>query len=153
MEQMITDRNIEDLAYLKNMLSKGYDAMTDEEKTWFAQNIKKGSYGASDLNRVTAAFLELIDQFLSNGTILKVSTRKADWTDDDTPTKAQMELYLENIRELKRQINGDTELPESMRFLTLGGANAIEKLILEVPPILERLEYSKMYAGEVIAGE
>lgn len=78
MEQLITDRNAEDLAYLKRLLTVGYGGMTSDEKAWFAQNIKKGSYGASDLNRVVAAMTETNGKFKESGTVLDVNSVKKD---------------------------------------------------------------------------
>ena len=60
----------------------------------------KGTYNASDLNRVGAAVAYVAGRLLECGTSVDVSP-KQDWPESDTPTASQMERYRSDVAALR----------------------------------------------------
>lgn len=121
---LVFDRTIQDVQKLKELIAKKA-SWTEED--WSIWNSGKGAYNASDLNRVGVACTEI-------AAALGVSIQpKINWTMNDTPTKSQMDTYLENVRKLAQKANVDySSLPQSMDNLTIDGANAIEKILYNI---------------------
>lgn len=91
----------------------------------------KGCYSYSDLNRVEGNVETLCHMAAEIGVEIEVTT-KTDWGtpgDFDTatwPTEIQMARYLKNVKDLCTALGLRVRLPESMRHLTVAGANDIE---------------------------
>lgn len=153
LDELITDRTQEDVDYLVFLLKKGWQEMTDAEKTAFANT--KGAYNYTDLNRVETAVAyvaaELVQAPLtlqSYASSLDVAwdsffdlpydpsdyslTTKTNWSYSDIPTPTQMNRYLNNLVLLQSAFVIPEELPSSMSNLNYEGANQIERLILAV---------------------
>lgn len=112
-------------------------------------------YNASDLNRVGAAVEYVAGRFQALGYNFFVSVKK-DWFESDTPTASQMEVYRQNIATLRRQIavmQSTPETPETMRFLDYIKANDIERILLDLDTLLDKLTKSWYFSGELYAGE
>lgn len=112
-------------------------------------------YNVSDLNRVGEAVRYLAERFTDCGYAVTV-TPKTDWTEDNVPTRKQLETYRRNIAELRRQLTvmqSTPETPETMRFLDYLKANDIERILLAVEDTLRRLEKTFWYSGEIYSGE
>lgn len=61
--EMITDRSESDVLLAKNLIKKGFQNMTDDEKNSFLSGLK-GAYNYSDVNRVETAIKYFIDTML-----------------------------------------------------------------------------------------
>ena len=112
-------------------------------------------YNASDLNRVGDAVRYLAKRFTDYGYAVTVNP-KTDWTEDNVPTRKQLETYRRNIVELRRQLTvmqSTPKTPETMRFLDYLKANDIERILLAVEDTLRRLEKTFWYSGEIYSGE
>lgn len=112
-------------------------------------------YNATDLNRVGAAVEYVAGRFQALGYNFFVSVKK-DWSESDTPTASQMEVYRQNIVTLRRQIavmQSTPETPETMRFLDYIKANDIERILLDLDTLLDKLTKSWYFSGEIYAGE
>lgn len=131
----------------------GLHLVTDRTLSDVLEGNEKGTYNASDLNRVGAAVSYLAEILVSLPDDLKsyaesngvawdvffdvpydppayVLTVKTDWVEEDIPTPEQMELYLENAKALRNALDYDTDkLPDVMDNLSWQGANAIEKAL------------------------
>lgn len=107
----------------------------------------KGSYNATDLNRVAEACEYLNGIFNDLGySVDGYSPLKNDWysdgavcTDGNIPVQTQMQEYLSTVSSLKAVFSAEQKLPSTMRHLTVDDANNIEKLLLEVESQLQRL--------------
>lgn len=112
-------------------------------------------YNATDLNRVGEAVRYLTERFTDCGYAVTVNP-KTDWTEDNVPTRKQLETYRRNIAELQRQIavmQSTPKTPETMRFLDYIKANDIERILLDLDTLLDKLTKSWYFSGELYAGE
>lgn len=115
----------------------------------------KGTYNASDLNRVGAAVAYVAELLTGYGYVANVSP-KTDWTESDVPTASQMETYRENIAALREAIpmTEDTpEAPGSMDKLGYVTANAIEQILLDLDTLILNMTQAWFYSGDLYAGE
>ncbi len=132
--------------------------ITDRTARDVALGTEKGSYGATDLNRVEMAVQELLQ--LAQGLDLQGPWNvKTNWDlpetfgSDTWVTAEQMVRYLDNVRKLCQEVKLVAALPESMNRLTYEGANQIEQaLYLVEKRILNILEIFR-FSGEFYAGE
>ena len=144
---LITDRTLNDVQYIAYLRKKGWAAMTEDERNSFLAPLK-GSYNASDFNRVEYAaqhLAELLRQLPTElqeyADSLNVEWQplfdvpytafelevKYDWTVRDIPDDADAARYLGNVTLLRNTLDyATTVLPNSMEKLTHVGANAIE---------------------------
>lgn len=151
-DSLITDRTADDAQKALNLSKLQWSEMSDAQKAEWSGSLK-GSYNASDLNRVENAVAYLAetlrllrpklqdyaksldvgwDVFFAGNydpEDLNLET-KTDWTKEDAPTAEAMERYLANVVTLRNALNYATDrLPSSMRNLTWQGANAIERAL------------------------
>ena len=61
--EMITDRSASDVLLAKNLIKKGFQNMTEDEKNSFLSGLK-GAYNYSDVNRVETAIKYFVDTML-----------------------------------------------------------------------------------------
>lgn len=115
----------------------------------------KGTYNASDLNRVGAAMNYVADCLTSYGYAPQIAS-KVDWTDQDWPTTQSMDRYLSDLAELRRQISvlsSTPEVPADMEKLTYIEANNIEKILEDIDRLLNYSAQAWYYSGDLFAGE
>ena len=115
----------------------------------------KGTYNASDMNRVGAAVACVAELLAGYGYIANVSP-KTDWTESDIPTVSQLEIYRQNIATLRETIamTEDTpETPKSMDRLGYVTANAIEQILLDLDTLILNMTQAWFYSGDLYAGE
>lgn len=123
MREFITDRTQADVDRCKELHAKGWNNMTEAEKTEWYGTAKRGAYNYSDLNRVESAVAEL-SSFLKLGL-----TTKTDWGMWDVPTQADMSRYISNLQTVKERCLSNVAIPVSMNSLTRESANNIEKML------------------------
>lgn len=129
--------------------------ITDRTEEDVLNETAKGSYGASDLNRVGAAVQELTSLLAGQG-IAVVTKPKTDWSQIDIPHESDAKQYLGNVAALRDAVGvGDKArpLPVSMQGLTYEGANAIEIMLEMVFARVESMLSGQIYCGEFICGE
>lgn len=145
--KLVTDRTAADVQFVASLRKKGWAAMTEEERELFLSPLK-GSYNASDFNRVEyeaqhlaellrqlpielqqyakSLNVEMQDLFTVPYEPFTLET-KYDWTARDIPTPDDAARYLGNVTLLRNTLDYATAvLPKSMEKLTHVGANAIE---------------------------
>ena len=151
-DTLITDRTQSDVDRVDELASKGYDSMSSSEKAEWDEGMK-GTYNASDLNRVETAVAYLAELLLALPDELKeyaaskgvafdaffdvpydkqsyYLTTKTDWSQLDIPKPEHMARYIENVKALRSALDYATsDLPVSMDNLTIESANAIEKAL------------------------
>lgn len=175
---LITDRTWEDVAQGN---SKGYynasDLLRVENAAYELANLYRN---LSNLLRAYAASLNVdltealdIDYDVS---LVENLTFKRDWastgtfaesglaTGEDIPTRDDMDRYLSNVRAFQEMLSTSYDLPSSMRFLTIEGANAIEEVLAYADSyyttykeskeqVIDKVPLNWCYSGDVFAGE
>ncbi len=149
----ITDRSAADLARFRELDTKRFSDMTEEERIEWLQG-SKATYNAADLNRVGEFVLDLKEQLHDHvGTTVAVNP-KTDWVMADIPTIAQLNQYIQDIHTLRDALVFDTPaIPDTVYNLTLSGANAIEQLCVNLNAAISRLRQSGFFCDELYSGE
>lgn len=123
----------------------------------------KGTYRASDLNRVGAAMNYVADRLKAQGYDPHISP-KTDWKDDDWVDPAAQVVYLGDLAELRKQFALYETTPEvpprilatainSNDGLTYTWANDIEQILMDIDALLTNIAAGWLYSGELYAGE
>ena len=133
----------------------GLHLITDRMKADVNAGNAKGSYTASDLNRVGAAMNYVADRLTSQGYAVSISP-KTDWQPSDWPTPQTMEQYLDDLNELRRQfavMESTPKVPADMVCLTVDEANDIEKILEDIDRLLTNAAQAWFYSGDLFSGE
>ena len=133
----------------------GLVLITDRTQQDVTNGTEKGSYNASDLNRVGSAMVYLRDKFNDNGYSVSISP-KTDWRKEDVPTDTSMAFYLECVRLVRGILplpSNTPEVPEAMKNLTYTTANNIEKILEAVDKALTKSISFLYYSGDIYSGE
>ena len=151
---LITDRTEYDVAHVKALSEKGLDGMSDAEKSEWGGEMK-GTYNASDLNRVGLAVDYLTIRLRSYG-ISAETAPKTDWSTDDAPTISQMRKYLADVVALRSAIAvlpTTPEVPTDMEGLTYAEANDIEKILIDIDRLITNMTFAWFYSSDIYSGE
>ena len=151
MIRLVTDRTPTDVERLQEIFARGYSNWTEEEKEWFrSAKCLRGSYDRLDYNRVGIAVRYLAGQLQARGYIAEVSPM-AGWTGEESVTRTPAGDYLRDVyivRDAQGLYLG--ELPVTMRFPTVDGANQIERALVEVNALFPR--HRALTSGQITAG-
>lgn len=150
---LITDRTQADVDYVRTLAAKGVSGMTQEELTQWLSDLK-GTYNASDLNRVGMAINFLSRRLVETG-YTGASQAKTDWTDSDVwITPQQLARYIDELRTLRDSIplTGLPALPESYDQLTYQTANNIEIMLELIFEALVNIKSRPVYSGTFESG-
>lgn len=131
------------------------DLITDRTAEDAQLGTKKGTYGATDLNRVGEAIIHVADRLKAAGNDIMVSP-KTDWVREDIPTPAQMVHYLDQIQKVRDVLAvypTTPAVPADMEGLTHTEANDIEKILLDVDQLITNMIAAYYYSGELYGGE
>lgn len=123
----------------------------------------KGTYKASDLNRVGAAMNYVAARLREQGYDPHISP-KTDWKDDDWVDPAAQAVYLVDLAELRKQFTLYETTPEvpprilatainSGDGLTYAWANDIEQILMDIDALLTNIAAGWIYSGEIYSGE
>ena len=115
----------------------------------------KGTYNASDLNRVGAAMNYVADRLRAAGYDPHISP-KADWKDDDWVDPAAQAVYLGDLAELRKQFTmmaSTPQVPADMEDMTYSDANDIEKILEDIDTLLTNAAQAWFYSGDLFSGE
>lgn len=138
---LITDRTSADVNYAKSFQGKRWDDLSTEQKTEYLLGLK-GAYSYIDFNRVENA-VQYISELLKTYNYPNTVNVKTDWTAEDIQNFAQIQRYIDNIAELKNKYysNVEGELPTTSTWLTIEGANYIERLLTNIEELLHKMEF------------
>lgn len=120
----------------------------------FNQN-EKGTYNATDLNRVGVAVEYVASRMRNYGNSVAISPKK-DWTAQDTPTEAQMQRYLADVAALRAVLAvlpTTPEVPPDMDGLTYTEANNIEQILKDIDILITNMTAAWFYSGDLYSGE
>lgn len=141
----------------------GLHLVTDRTSSDVEAGNEKGTYNASDLNRVGAAMNYVADRLREQGYDPHISP-KTDWKDDDWVDPAAQAVYLGDLAELRKQFTLLYSTPEvPPRILATGintndglthtWANDIEKILEDIDLLLINAEQAWFYSGDLFSGE
>lgn len=148
-DTLITDRtqaDVERWAYLRD---KGWANMSEDERAEWDSDMK-GSYNASDLNRVGEAMNYLAGRFRQYGYSVIIHP-KTDYVPSDIPRESDMAQYLDDLRVLRsvfEVLSTTPEVPEDMEDLTQEEANDIERILLDINAVIEKVFRSFLRSGQ-----
>lgn len=151
---LITDRTEQDVERWRLLHSKGWSAMTEDEKAEW-QTALKGAYNYVDMNRVESA-VEFIKNRLAEAGYYVSPEVKTIWSVSDHPTKADMDRYLGNIALLRSVLPvypTTPNAPTTQKKMNYLVANDIEQILSDIDRLLTGINQSWYYAGDVFAGE
>src|SRR5699024_3533206 len=126
----------------------------EDERTAWTLGLK-GTYNASDLNRVGNAVNYVAGRLESAGYSAPVDP-KIDWLESDIPTESSMERYLEDVDTIRSTLTvlpGTPDVPENMVGLTYEEANDIERILLAVDDLITNMINAYLYSNEINCGE
>ena len=115
----------------------------------------KGTYNASDLNRVGNAMNYVADRLRAAGYDPHISP-KTDWKDDDWVDPAAQAVYLGYLAELRSQfavMQTTPPVPNDMEKLTYQEANDIEKILEDIDRLITNMTAAWFYSGDIYSGE
>lgn len=116
-------------------------------------------YNYMDLNRVETAFEYLRDKMNGQFGFNLSLTIKKDWARTNLGqlgAQSLMEQYRQNlvaIRGAIAQMESTPQAPDSMRFLTWTKANDIEKILVDVETLLNKMPFAVRHSGSLNSGQ
>ena len=161
--QLITDRtqaDVDRVLYLSSLFYSDpetgalYFAGTEEELDEWNAGLK-GTYNASDLNRVGCAINYIANRLDNQGYSVKVSP-KITWQESDIPTESDMEAYLADVQTIRSVLpvpSSTPPVPEDMDGLTYIEANNIEQILLDVDALVTEMINAYFCSDEISCGE
>lgn len=113
----------------------------------------RGTYNASDLNRVAEA-VGYVREMLDAYGYAVPEKPKSDWQTNDIPTETPMRTHIEAVRGLDviRYAGEKIPLPETLENLDFRSANNIEKFLIAAGVAAEKIPDAWMYSGETDCG-
>lgn len=133
----------------------GLVLVTDRTQKDVTDRTEKGSYNATDLNRVGSAMVYLRDKFNDNGYTVEISP-KTDWKITDVPSENSVSVYLGCLGTLRGVIplpEGTPQTPSTMKNLNYVTANNIEKILEVIDSMLAKSINFLCYSGDIYSGE
>ena len=115
----------------------------------------KGTYNASDLNRVGAAMNYVADRLRAAGYDPHISP-KTGWKEADWVEPAAQAVYLGDLAELRKQFTmmaSTPQVPADMEAMTYSDANDIEKILEDIDLLLTNAAQAWFYSGDLFSGE
>lgn len=154
--QLVTDRSRADVTYVQTLVAKICNGTaTEAELAQWNGAALKGSYNATDFNRVGVAMEYVADRFHKYGYRAAIAP-KLDWKETDMPVPTDVERYLSDLAVLRGIIavmQSTPEVPAHMDGFTYVEANNIEKILEDIDLLLTRAAQAWFYGGDVFSGE
>jgi alpha-glucosidase (family GH31 glycosyl hydrolase) len=130
------------------------DLVTDRTFADVLMRNERGTYNASDLNRISLA-AQMLNLYCSS---LGYSAGKASdrmWFAEEIPTEEELLDFYEGIlrQDVLNYAKTKQSLPESLKNLDYEGANNIEKFLYLSIEAVENIPKSYIYADEIFGGE
>ena len=155
---LITDRTQSDFERWKYLRDKGFENMTDSERSEWLSGELKGSYHSTDLNRVGEALNYLRNRLAETGYITYPIDfiARTNWTITSIPTAEDLTYYLKcvsNIRGAMAQFETTPPAPTDTGALNIDEANNIEKILIDVETLINNMLSARLYTADVYTGE
>jgi len=151
--KLITDRTSTDVTYAKSFQGKEWSNLSPEQKAEYLLGLK-GAYSYVDFNRVENAVQYLSDLLNMYGYRNAVNV-KTDWTPEDIQKVSEIQRYIDNIAELKNKYYSSVEgtMPTTSTWLTIEGANYLEKILTNIEILIESMKKVFIYTGVAGTGQ
>lgn len=156
LEHLITDRTLSDVEYVEQLtLAVKNGTATEAQVQEFLSVPQKGAYTWEDMNRVEAAVRYVSDRLNALGydnTLVIVE----DWEISDTPNEADMNRYFSNVAQIRAAVSVFATTPEAPRSVIgfdVFKANDLEKILIDVDRVLDHIQCSAFYLGDLYLGE
>lgn len=158
-DELITDRTQADVDRQLELNAKWipgsgfFNGTYEEQQEWLAGT--KGTYRASDLNRVGEAILYIAERMQAAGYAVNVAPM-TNWTEADWVTPSAASRLLQDVRQLRgkfAQTPDTPPVPEDMENMTFRDANDIEKNLAAVDRLLSNMMAAWYSSGELYSGE
>lgn len=120
--------------------------------TGVTDRIKGVNYDIADLNRVGNNVQYLTETLISYGYSV-TTVPKTDWTKGDLFWEDALEVYRQNVENLKAAYYGTTPLPSTMSDIEHTDANNIEKLLAELEEYIRRMVAGFRKSGTFKSGQ
>ena len=135
---LITDRTSSDVTYAKSFQGKKWADLSTAQKEEYLAGLK-GAYSYIDFNRVIEAVNYLSDTLNTYGYSNAISKQNPTLTANSAPNVNYVQIYINNVAELKNKYysNVEGELPTTSNWLTIEGANYIEKTLVNIEEIIK----------------
>ena len=153
MLNLITDRTASDVSYAQSMKGKKWADLTSEQKAEYLLGLK-GAYSYTDFNRVENAVAYLSELLKTYGYENSVNV-KTNWTSEDMQKVSEIQRYIDNIAELKNKYYTSIEgtMPTVSTWLTVEGANYLEKLLVNIEEIIINMTQNFIHCGVANCGQ
>lgn len=153
MLNLITDRTANDVSYAQSMKGKKWADLTSEQKAEYLLGLK-GAYSYTDFNRVENAVTYLSELLKTYGYPNSVNV-KTNWTSEDMQKVSEIQRYIDNIAELKNKYYTSVEgtMPTTATWLTVEGANYLEKLLANIEEIIINMTQNFIHCGVANCGQ
>ena len=151
---LVTDRTAQDVARWRTLRDKGLSAMTAAEKSQWLGGMK-GCYGYKDMNRVEGAVALVAARLGALGYHFSPDV-KMNWTQEDVPSREDMERYLGNVAALRAVVPVYPSTPMAADIysaLDYRKANELEQILLDLARIADSIPKTWHNAGEINSGE
>lgn len=158
-DELITDRTQADVDRQLELNAKWdpgtgfFNGTYEEQQEWLAGT--KGTYRASDLNRVGEAILYIAERLRAAGYAVDVSP-VTDWTENSWVTPAYATKLLAELRQLRSkftQMTSTPQVPADMEHMTVQDANDMEIILADVDRLLGNIMAAWYFSGETYSGE
>ena len=156
-ETLITNRTQADIATQEALEAKiKAKTATAAEVSDYYLGQSRGSYNATDLNRVGEGLIYLAERLTKLGYPVTVNP-KTNWTKTESPTPAQLTQYLGFVQKIRNVLPVFSDTPQVpadiSNDMTLEDANDIEKILQAVNTVIENIKTAWFYCGEIYSGE
>lgn len=156
MLDLITDRTTADVDAVKS-LAEAIKAgtATDEQVREYLDALHKGAYTYRDLNRVENA-VQYVAERLHEFGYLHVPPLVESWNVEDKPNEQDFTRYFANVAMLRNAItvwSSTPAAPSSVNGFDVDKANALEQILVDVDQILNHIQASWFYSGDLFSGE
>ena len=151
--KLITDRTASDVSRAESFRGKLWSKLSTEQKAEYLLGLK-GAYSYVDFNRVENA-VQYISDLLRTYSYPNTVNVKTDWTAEDVQNVNEIQRYIDNIAELKNKYysNVEGELPTVGTWLTVEGANYIEKILANIDRLVGLMTTSFVYSNVANLGQ
>lgn len=154
LDQMIFDRTQADVDEVSQLIEKGYQHMSVEEKRKWLTDMK-GAINASDLNRVGEA-CHYIEQLLIAEDYFRMHTdAKVDIESDGIYDELILNEYVDSVLRFMKLIPSDLYeyIPANYDYVTYEDQNHIEKNLYLMPQVLRSIQDGMQVLSFTLGGD